>query len=83
MLEGRNSGVPVTHTFPYAEVRAFRIGNRNAERLQSRPTLVLELRSGGELRIAGVVQPGIVAELASRLGEERLYGLRDHQLLPS
>ena len=82
-LEGRNSGLAVTHSFPYAEVRAFRIAIRNGDRLQGRPTLVLELRSGGALRIAGVVQPGIVAELASRLGDERLHSLSDHELLPS
>jgi hypothetical protein len=82
-LEGRNSGLAVTRSFPYAEVRAFRVANRNGERLQGRPTLILELRSGGRLRIAGVVQPGIVSELASRLGQERLDGLGDHELLAS
>jgi hypothetical protein len=82
-LEGRNRGVPVSHSFPYADVRALRIANRNGERLQGRPTLVLELCSGGALRITAVAEPGIVSELASRLGEERLHGLRDHELLPS
>jgi hypothetical protein len=83
MLEGRNRGLPVRHSFPYADVRALRIANRNGERLQGRPTLVLELRAGGALRIAGVAEPGIVRELASRLGEERLHSLRDHKLLAS
>jgi hypothetical protein len=82
-LEGRNSGLPVAHAFPYGEVRAFRVANRNGERLQSRPTLILELRAGGRLRIAGLIQQGIVSELASRLGQERLDGFGDHELLTS
>lgn len=82
-LEGRNSGRPVTHALPYAEVRTFRVANRNGEPLQGRPTLILDLRSGGRLRIVGVAQPGIVSEVASRLGQERFHGFGDHELLAS
>ena len=35
--------------------------------MQGRPTLVLELTNGSELKLASVAQPGIVAELADRL----------------
>ena len=45
-----------------------RIGRSPADRISGRQTLVLERRGGEPIRIAGVVQPGIISELAEHLG---------------
>jgi len=71
VLEGRRGGSGVRRTFPYREMTALRIARGSADRLQGRPTLVVDLAEGGELRLAGVAQPGIVPELAGRLASLR------------
>jgi hypothetical protein len=62
-------------TVEYGDLRAVRVGRSPADRISGRQTLVLERRSGERIRIAGVVQAGIISELAehlaSLLGEER------------
>ena len=74
-LEGANGGGPITELVPYREVRQVRMGRTSADRMSGRQTLVVEQRDGEPIRIAGVVQAGIISELAehlsSLLGEER------------
>jgi hypothetical protein len=67
-LEGGNGDGAESRKLSYADVTRFRLARLGGERLQGRPTLVLELRGGEVLKIAGVSQPGIVAELSDRLG---------------
>ena len=67
-LEGGNGDGAASRKLPYADVSRFRLAQSGGERLQGRPTLLLELREGQVLKIAGVSQPGIVAELSDRLG---------------
>jgi hypothetical protein len=71
LLEGRNGGSAVTLAFPYRNMSGLRVARAGYERLQNRPTLVVDLVGGRSLRIAGVAQPGIVSELASRLSARR------------
>jgi hypothetical protein len=71
LLEGRNGSSGVRRAFPYRQVTAVRIARGIADRLQGRPTLILDLDDGEELRLAGVVQPGIVSEIADRLASLR------------
>ena len=71
LLEGRNGSSGVRRAFPYRQMTGFRIARGSGDRLQGRPTLVVALDGGSELRIAGVAQPGIVSELAGRLGALR------------
>lgn len=66
-LEGRNGDGAASKALPYSDVSRFRLARSSGERLQGRPTLLLELRGGEMLKIAGVSQPGIVAELSDRL----------------
>lgn len=68
ILDGRNGSSDVRRAFPYRNMSGFRIARGSGERLRGRPTLMVDLESGGSLRIASVAQPGIVAELAERLG---------------
>lgn len=67
-LEGGNGDGAASKDLPYSDVSRFRLARSGGERLHGRPTLVLELRGGEVLKIAGVSQPGIVAELSDRLG---------------
>jgi hypothetical protein len=71
LLEGRNGGASVTRAFPYRNMSGLRVARGANERLQDRPTLIVDLVGGRTLRIAGVAQPGIVSELASRLNTLR------------
>jgi hypothetical protein len=75
-LEGANGGAPTTELVPYGELRRVRVGRTSADRISGRQTLVIEQRTGTPIRVAGVVQAGIISELAehlsSLLGEERV-----------
>jgi hypothetical protein len=51
----------------YADLSAVRIARDSGDRLSGRPTLILERRTGGPIRIASVGQPGILSELAEQL----------------
>ena len=67
ILEGRNGSSEVRRAFPYRNMSGLRVARGSGERLQGRPTLIVELDTGNALRIAGVAQPGLVSELADRL----------------
>ena len=71
LLEGRNGGSAVIRAFPYRNMSGLRVARAAHERLGDRPTLIVDLFGGRTLRIAGVAQPGIVSELASRLNTLR------------
>lgn len=75
-LEGANGGGPTTELVPYGDLRRVRVGRTIADRISSRQTLVIEQRAGEPILVAGVVQTGIISELAehlsSLLGEERV-----------
>jgi hypothetical protein len=58
----------------YEDVAEVRIGRATADRIGGRPTLVVERRAGGPVRIASVAQAGIVSELAERLAALVLGG---------
>ena len=66
-LEGRNGDGRRKKVVRYGDLKEFRLARSSGDRLQGRPTLVLELSDGAELKLASVAQPGIVAELADRL----------------
>lgn len=71
VLHGQNGSGAVTESFPYRGIEHVRVARGPAERLADRPTLVVDLARGGTLRLAGVAQPGIVAELATRISSLR------------
>jgi hypothetical protein len=75
-FEGSNGNGPAIEEVAYDELSAVRIARTPGDRLAGRPTLVLERRAGGPIRIASVAQPGIISELAEHLaalhlGEEQ------------
>ncbi|HEX6699765.1 MAG TPA: hypothetical protein VF101_03465 [Gaiellaceae bacterium] len=66
-FEGIAGGRPTTHEIAYETLAAVRVGRSPSERLDGRPSLVLERRSGLPISVASVVQSGVVAEIAERL----------------
>jgi hypothetical protein len=66
-LHGQTGTEPVDHEVLYRDVAGYRMARGTGERLNGRPTLILELSSGDSIRLASVAQYGIVSELASRL----------------
>jgi len=66
-LEGGRRAVPHDREIDLAEIEKAFVGRRSAQRIGGRSTLVLELRGGETVRIAGVERPGAVRELAERI----------------
>lgn len=76
VFEGPRNGEPaITLTIPYAELTGFRIGRDADERLDGRPTLIVERPRGDVVLTSTMIQAGVLQELADRLGE-LLVGLR-------
>jgi len=75
-FEGSNGNGSAVEVVPYGDLRRVRIGRTSADRISDRQTLVIERRTGEPIQVAGVVQAGIISELAehlsSLLGEERV-----------
>jgi hypothetical protein len=66
-LAGGSRREPVALEIPFAGLAAVRLGRRPEERLGGRATLVLALRDGRVVSIAGVATVGTLHELAERL----------------
>ena len=78
-FEARASREPersIVTEVPYAALAAVRVDRYGGDQLYGLPTLVLERHAGEPIRVAGVVQPGVVADVAERL-VERLRGSED------
>jgi hypothetical protein len=66
-LAGASNGRPVDREVGFAEVSSVRVGRARKDRLDGKPTLVLEREGRDDLRVAPLSAPGILAELAHRL----------------
>jgi hypothetical protein len=66
-LEGNYSSRLTARMIEPGELAGVHVGRESADRLDGRPTLVLDLAAGGKIRIAALAQAGIVAEIAERL----------------
>jgi len=71
-FEGVAGGRPTTRELAYDSLTAVRVGRTPTERVDGRPSLVLERRSGVPVAIASVGQSGVVAEIAERLAALQL-----------
>ena len=71
-FEGAAGGRPTTHEVAYDSLSLVRVGRAPSDRVDGRPSLVLERRSGVPITIASVGQSGVVAELAERLAALQL-----------
>ena len=73
-FEGTGASGVASETVAIGDLREVRVARSLADRISGRQTLVLERRTGAPIRIASIVHPGIISELAehlaSQLGEE-------------
>ena len=73
-FEGTGATGVASETVAIGDLREVRVARSLADRISGRQTLVLERRTGEPIRIASIVHPGIISELAehlaSQLGEE-------------
>lgn len=66
-LDGMTGAEPTTREIAYDYLSEIRIGRSAEERIDGRPSLVLQPRSGDTFSIASVAQAGVLAEIAERL----------------
>jgi hypothetical protein len=66
-LVGGSREAEQTRELELSEISSTRVGRTTADRIGGRPTLVLELRRGGSIRIAGFARLGALGELTERL----------------
>jgi hypothetical protein len=71
-LDGISAGEPTTREIGYETLSEIRIGRNGHDRLDGRPSLVLEPRVGDPLTIASVAQAGVISEIAERLAALQL-----------
>jgi hypothetical protein len=72
-LEGRApEGPAVNRQIGYEELRGLRIGNHGSDRLDGRPTLIVEMADGEYLVTSAGTAAGVLQELIDRLAELRL-----------
>ena len=64
---GGTRRAPHIHHVAYEEIEAVHVGRGDPERLGGRPSLVLDLRAGGALRIGAFAGVGLLTELFERL----------------
>ncbi len=68
-LQGMSGSLPVECEVQYDDLAGVHVGRESAERIDGRPSLVVEQRGGPQLLIASVAQPGVVGELAELLAD--------------
>jgi len=67
-FEGASArGRTSVQTLRYEDIASVRVGRGPDERLQGRPTLLLERRSGGLIRISSLTGLGTIRELADNV----------------
>ena len=66
-LEGSDCDHLTVCVLAYRDLATVRINRDLADRLDGRPTLLLERSNGDTIRIASLTQAGIVSEIAERL----------------
>ena len=71
-LDGMSGSEPASREIAYDYLSEIRIGRSAAERIDGRPSLMLEPRTGDTLAIASVAQSGVIAEIAERLAALQL-----------
>ena len=76
-LEGRNR----VRDIPYERLASVHVGRSAAERLDGRPSVVLERRGGEAVTISTVAQSSLVGEIAERLAELQLGAKEEHPLV--
>lgn len=66
-FEGLTDSQPAAQTILYDDLAGVRIGRSSAERIDGRPTVILERRTGLPLTLTTVAQPTLLGEIVERL----------------
>jgi hypothetical protein len=66
-LVGSDAVADVAEELAYDDVSSVRVGRRHDERIDGLRTVVVERCDGDSLSIAGIVEPGLIGEVAERL----------------
>ena len=69
-FEGTGANGVAEETIQFADLLDVRVGRSASDRISGRHTLVLERRTGQPIRIASIVHPGVVSELAEHLASQ-------------
>jgi len=73
-FEGLTDSQPAAETIPYEDLAGVRVGRSSAERIDGRPTVILERRTGLPLTLTTVAQPTLLGEIVERLTALQLGG---------
>jgi hypothetical protein len=72
-LEGLDTeGRSRVQQLAYCDLASVRVARKLDERLEGRPTLILERLAGGPVRVASVAQAGVLSEIAEQLSTIQL-----------
>jgi hypothetical protein len=63
----RFEGKDAARTIELGELAAVRVGREPGDRLDGRPTILLDLTKGGTIRVAALTQAGVLFEITERL----------------
>ena len=73
-FEGLVDSEPATQTIPYEDLAGVRVGRSQSERIDGRPTVIVERRGGLPVTLTTVAQPSLVGEIVERLASLQLAG---------
>jgi hypothetical protein len=73
-FDGLADSRPATQTIPYEDLAGVRVGRSSAERIDGRPTVILERRTGLPLTHTTVAQQALLGEIVERLTAMQLGG---------
>jgi hypothetical protein len=74
-FEGLAGSQPAAEMIPYEDLAGVRIGRSSSERIDGRPSVILERRSGVPLTFTTVGQPTLLGEIVERLTALQLGGV--------
>jgi hypothetical protein len=66
-FEGVADSRPAAQTIAYEELAAVRVGRTSAERIEGRPTVIIERRAGPPVTLTTVAQTTLLGEIVERL----------------
>jgi len=69
-LDGAGANGSSSQIVEFGDLCDVHVGRSAADRMSGRATLVLEPRTGEPIRIASIVDPGVISELAERLARK-------------
>jgi hypothetical protein len=73
-FEGLADSKPTMQAIPYEDLAGVRVGRSQSERIDGRPTVIVDRRGGLPVTLTPVAQPSLVGEIVERLAALQLAG---------